>query len=219
MEINLTDILSSEWLSALDEQVFDVLVNISSKLSSEKLFYPPLSKIFAALNACPPERVKVVIVGQDPYFHENEADGFAFSCSFRGIRNIPSSLRTIRDELRQEYGREISPDLRRWANDGVLLLNQILTVGDKPLSHMFLNWQCFTGAVLTALSKNKSIIYLSFGAKAKEFLKKYLPATAIIIQVGHPSPLNTTVPFLGCNVFRACNERLLKMKLKPIRWV
>jgi uracil-DNA glycosylase len=216
MEMQLTKYLSPEWSTILGDRL-EMLHNISTKLSSEKKFYPPLPKIFAALNACPPSRVKVVIIGQDPYFHENEADGFAFSCSFRGIRNIPRSLQTIRDEIKQEYGRDASPDLRRWADDGVLLLNQILTVGDKPMSHATLNWQSFTGAILSILSNNKSVVYLAFGAKAKEFLKKYISVN--IICVGHPSPLNTTVPFLGCNVFRQCNEKLLRLKLKPIRWV
>jgi uracil-DNA glycosylase len=204
--------LSQDWQKVLSENCLKKISSIIDRLIQEKsVFYPPFPKIFAALNACSPFSTKVIIIGQDPYFH-GEADGFAFSST----KGIPPSLKNIRDEIAGEYGKAPS-SLSMWANDGVLLLNQILTVGNSPMSHNTYGWQQITRAIVDSVIKlNPKVVILAFGAKAKEFLKGV--SYEFIIAVGHPSPLNTTCPFKGCNVFRLCNERLLKNKLKPVRW-
>jgi uracil-DNA glycosylase len=126
-------------------------------------------------------------------------------------------LLNIIKEIEFEYGKKIGQDLSVWAEEGVLLLNTVLTVGDKAQSHSDIGWQHFTNSVFDAVIKiNPKVVFLAFGNLARDSLKNKQATT---IHVGHPSPLNTLYPFYKSGIFKKSNEALMKMKLLPIRWV
>ena len=201
--------------------------SIVNKLNSER-YYPAFSDIFNALKLNP-ENVKVVILGQDPY-HNGTAHGYSFSCesSF-----CPASLKNIFRELGREYDlpEKVMPrtnNLKAWSDEGVLLLNTLLTVEPgKPKSHAKIGWEQFTSNILRYLcNHHKDVIYLAWGKDAQDIVydnkheheDMWKIPHKNIIPSGHPSPMNTTKPFYGCNCFVECNDRLVQNKILPIRW-
>lgn len=188
-------------------------------LQAGKVIYPPAKLTFNAFNLTSLNELKIILLGQDPYHQPHQAMGLSFSVP-AGVR-LPPSLLNIFKELNADLGVKISSngDLSKWAKQGVLLLNSILSVeANKPASHSHFAWQEFTDAVIAKLSAEKNgLIFLLWGnyAKAKRTLidsKKHY-----ILEAAHPSPLART-GFLGCKHFSKSNEILKKLGKSPINW-
>lgn len=197
--------------------------NLKSFLVAEKQagkeIYPPGKLMFNAFNATPFDKVKVVILGQDPYHGPGQAMGLSFSVP-RGIR-IPASLKNIYKELASDLG--IKPslhgDLSHWANQGVFLLNAMLSVEKNNAgSHKAVGWQHFTDAVIRNLSQHKQgVVFMLWGNFARS--KKQLINTEQhhILEAVHPSPL-AGGKFLGCRHFSKCNHLLELQKMESVQW-
>ena len=185
-----------------------------------KTIYPEYKDIFNALRYTDYDDVKVVILGQDPYHGPGQAQGFSFSvpADFR----LPPSLQNIYKELENEYGQPIhrSGDLSDWADQGVLLLNTILTVEQgKPLSHQNIGWQQFTNEALSWINKKEGpVAFLLWGAKAKSVLPLLTNPDHLILMSPHPSPFSANRGFFGNNHFKLANEYLMAHGQTPIHW-
>ena len=224
MQINLDDVrIESGWKEALREEFLsEYFAKIKENLLAAKareIVYPPGNLIFNAFNLTPFERVRAVILGQDPYHGAHQAMGLSFSVP-RGVR-IPPSLVNIYKEIKNDLGisEPESGDLSYWAKQGVLLLNASLSVGaNRANSHSGFGWQIFTDAVIKILSaRRQSLVFMLWGnfAKAKSALidaQKHLILTA-----AHPSPLAGGA-FFGCRHFSRCNEYLRAHGLGEIDW-
>ena len=223
MEIKKPDIESS-WYEVLKQEFEEpYFYEIKSFLIQEKrqyIVYPPSQLIFNAFNLTPFDKVKVVILGQDPYHNVGQAHGLAFSVP-NGIMP-PPSLKNIFKELQSDIGMPIptNGNLESWAREGVLLLNSCLTVrANNPASHQGIGWQRFTDAAINALSEKKEhIVFLLWGnyAIAKEKLidtRKHLVLKAV-----HPSPLSANRGFFGCRHFSQTNIYLSSNGISPIKW-
>lgn len=179
---------------------------------------PPRADIFAALELVPPEDVRVVIVGQDPYPTSGHAHGLAFS--YRGDGPLPRSLRNILAEIGDELGVDAAPsgsgDLTPWARQGVLLLNAVLTVrAGEAGSHRGRGWEALTDAVLTHLARApRRLVFLLWGADARK-KKRLLGDRHVVLEAGHPSPLSIR-HFRGCGHFGATNKAV---DGPPIDWI
>lgn len=219
--VELQNLLSHEWLNAVGDEFSKSYWNdIINTLNSDSKYLPEKKLIFNALNKCPPEKVKVVIIGQDPYIHSNEPHGFSFSVK-PGVR-IPPSLRNIFEELCEEYSIENMPKngcLIEWEKEGVLLLNTVLTVHEgKSDSHKGIGWENFTSAVIKYIDTHNSVVFLAWGAKAQKVCSDNVKNN-VVLTAGHPSPLNRAKPFKGCGCFRETNSILQKNKILPVRWI
>ena len=223
MEIKKPDIESS-WYEVLKQEFEEpYFYEIKSFLIQEKrqyIVYPPSQQIFNAFNLTPFDKVKVVILGQDPYHNVGQAHGLAFSVP-NGIMP-PPSLKNIFKELQSDIGMPIptNGNLESWAREGVLLLNSCLTVrANNPASHQGIGWQRFTDAAINALSEKKEhIVFLLWGnyAIAKEKLidtRKHL-----VLKTVHPSPLSANRGFFGCRHFSQTNTYLSSNGISPIKW-
>lgn len=185
-----------------------------------KVIYPPGSQIFSAFNHTPYDKVKVVIMGQDPYHGAGQANGLCFSVS-TGIKP-PPSLVNIFKELHDDLQLPIpqSGNLEKWADNGVLLLNASLTVrANEPNSHADKGWQIFTDAVIAKLSaERKGLVFLLWGkfAQAKENLID--ASKHFILKAAHPSPFSAYNGFFGCRHFSKANELLTQQQAAPVDW-
>ncbi len=185
-----------------------------------KTIFPPKDYVFNALKLTPYKEVKVVIVGQDPYHGEGEAHGLSFSVQ-KGIK-LPPSLKNIYKELESDLG--ISPyeegDLTKWAKQGVLMLNAVLTVvKDTPASHRNLGWERLTDYIIRVLNeKEEPVVFILWGNFAKE--KKVLITNPqhLVLTSAHPSPFSANYGFFGSKPFSKTNEFLEKKGLQPIDW-
>lgn len=184
--------------------------------------YPPRELVFNAFKLTPLDKVKVVIIGQDPYHEINQAMGLAFSVN-KGIK-LPPSLVNIYKEIENEFHVNMdfnSGDLTYLAKQGVLLLNSILSVREHlPMSHNNKEYKMFLIDILKELeSLSQPIVYLLWGGNAKK-LKTYLTNPShLILEANHPSPLSANRGgWFGCNNFIKCNEYLIQNNLKPINW-
>lgn len=181
--------------------------------------YPPARNIFRAFDLCPLDKVKVVIVGQDPYHGVRQANGLSFSVN-DGIA-LPPSLKNIYKEIHDDLG--IAPfssgDLSRWARQGVLMLNSVLTVlANKPASHSGVGWEQFTDAVIQSLNNNRShIVYLLWGKYAQAKGEVIDRNKNLVLTSAHPSPYSAT-NFFGNHHFSKCNEYLAEHAISPIDW-
>ena len=184
--------------------------------------YPPREQLFAAFALTPPEQVRVVILGQDPYHGPGQANGLAFSVG-RGVP-LPPSLKNIYRELERDLGRPApaSGDLSGWARQGVLLLNTVLTVrAGQANSHRELGWQAFTDEVIAALAAlPQPIAFVLWGSQAQKKRPLILPAAGprLIAESVHPSPLSAYRGFFGSAPFSRVNEFLQANGQAPIRW-
>lgn len=176
--------------------------------------YPHISNVFRALDLCPPEKVKVVIIGQDPYHTPGVADGLAFST---GDKKLSPSLRNIFKEADIESS---TGDLTLWAEQGVLLLNTILTVEEgEPLSHKNMGWEAFTDSIIEKLNEFYGpIIFLLWGQHAKAKRDLISNPRHYVLTASHPSPLSVDKGFKGCDHFNKTNELLMKHYKAPIYW-
>lgn len=184
-----------------------------------KEVFPPARLVFNAFNECPLEQVKVVIVGQDPYHGPSQANGLCFAVN-DGV-TLPPSLKNIYKEIKNDLGITPLPsgDLSRWARQGVLLLNSVLTVcANTPASHSKHGWEQFTDAAIAALNKNKThVVYLLWGKYAQTKGAAINRENNFVLESAHPSPFSAT-KFHGNHHFSQCNEYLVKNGLSPIDW-
>lgn len=182
--------------------------------------YPPYQLIFNAFNSCPLEKVKVVLIGQDPYHGQDQAHGLSFSVK-DGV-SFPPSLRNIFKELHVDLGiiPPLSGNLERWAQQGVLLLNATLTVRSKEAgSHQKKGWEQFTDAVIKKLSESKeNVVFILWGAYAQKKGEIIDSNKHFIIKSAHPSPFSAHNGFFGSKPFSQTNEFLLSKKYDSINW-
>ena len=185
-----------------------------------KIIYPPKNYIFNALKLTPYKNTKVVIVGQDPYHGEHEAHGLSFSVQ-KGVA-IPPSLKNIYKELYDDL--KIEPakygDLTKWAEEGVLLLNAVLTVEkDKPASHKGKGWELLTDYIIKKLNnKEEPVVFILWGNFARSKKQYITNKKHLIIESPHPSPFSARSGFFGSRPFSRTNEFLKKNNIKPIDW-
>ena len=183
--------------------------------------YPPGALIFNAFNLCPFDRVKVVIIGQDPYHEPGQAHGLSFSVQ-DGVQ-FPPSLQNIFKEIQQDLGIPVpqSGNLTRWAEQGVLLLNATLTVrAHQANSHSALGWQTFTDAAIRALATHRDhLVYMLWGGYARSKASMIDKTRNLVLESVHPSPLSANRGgWFGQHQFSRCNEYLEQNGIAPINW-
>ena len=211
------EVLKDEFKKPYFEQITE---HLKTEKEQGKVIYPPGSLIFHAFEATPFDKVKVVILGQDPYHGPRQAHGLSFSVQ-KGVPP-PPSLINIFKELHEDVGMPVPKhgNLEHWAKQGVLLLNASLTVrAGEPMSHAKLGWHYFTDAAITKISEEKEgVVFLLWGKFAQEKralinLKKHL-----ILTSAHPSPLSAKNGFFGNQHFSKANAYLMKQGMDPIDW-
>ncbi len=218
--------ITKEWLFYLNKITktffFKELIKIVSFEYENKTCYPPQDLIFEAFNQCLPADLKVVIIGQDPYHGENEANGLAFSVH-DGVK-IPPSLRNIFKEINLDFDTVFLPttgNLKPWANQGVLLLNASLTVEkDKPNSHKNLGWESITDGVIKMISTEfEGVVFLLWGNFAQKKSKLIDASKHLVLQSGHPSPMSANQgKWFGNKHFSKTNAYLIANHKKTIDW-
>ncbi len=217
--------ISNDWLKVLDDEFkkpyYRELYNFVRSEYGKTTVYPPADDIFNAFHLTPLSKVKVLILGQDPYHEPGQAHGLAFSVK-PGVSPLPPSLVNIYKEIEDEFGVKMSDSgyLENWAKQGVMMLNTCLTVrAHQAYSHAQKGWEQFTDACIRALNaENRPIVYMLWGkpAAAKEaFLNN---PKQLVLKASHPSPLSAYRGFFGCGCFKMCNEFLLKNGLSEIDW-
>ncbi|KQS32197.1 uracil-DNA glycosylase [Pedobacter sp. Leaf194] len=218
--------LEPGWLAVLeDEFEKDYMKSLKSFLVAEKekgfQVYPKGADIFNALNTTPFDKVKVVILGQDPYHGANQAHGLSFSVQ-KGI-TVPPSLKNIYKELETDIEGFVMPqhgNLTHWAEQGVLLLNATLTVrASEAGSHQNKGWEIFTDEIIKALSeKRKYIVFLLWGKYAQQKASLIDQQKHYVLTAAHPSPFSAHTGFLGSKHFSKTNQLLIQNNLTPINW-
>lgn len=215
--------IDSTWQYALQDEFaklyFEQLtITVRDQYQTNKVF-PPAKNIFQAFNLCPFDKVKVVIVGQDPYHGVGQANGLSFAVN-DGIP-LPPSLKNIFKEIENDLGIKTldSGDLSRWAKQGVLMLNSVLTViAHKPASHAGIGWEDFTDSVIQTLNnKRENIVYMLWGKYAQEKGAVINKNKNLVLTSAHPSPFSAT-NFFGNHHFSKCNQYLKEHNLEPIDW-
>lgn len=202
-----------------EKNYFKNIAMFINKEYKEKTVYPPKRDILRALKLTDYNDVKVVILGQDPYHGENEANGLSFSVN-EGIK-LPPSLKNIYKELYDDLGiTKTTGDLTSWANQGVLLLNSVLTVlKDTPTSHSKIGWQEYTDAIIKKLNeREKPIVFILWGNYARSKKNLITNKRHYIIESPHPSPFSANSGFFGSRPFSKTNEFLKKNNIKEIEW-
>lgn len=216
--------IESSWQQRLqpefDKPYFEKLTDFVRHEYATKTVYPPGSQIFAAFDACPFDRVKVVILGQDPYHEPHQAHGLCFSVNDQ--IPFPPSLQNIFKEIESDLGIPVpkSGNLTRWARQGVLLLNATLTVeAHRAASHQGKGWETFTDAVIHKLAEEREhLVFILWGAYAQrkgEFIDRN---RHLVLQSPHPSPLSAHRGFFGNHHFSKTNQYLAAHGIEPIQW-
>ncbi len=215
------------WLKALSEEIEkpyfkDLMQFVQSEYAaSPNGIFPSQDLIFRALDLCPLSHVQVVILGQDPYPTKGHAHGLCFSVE-EHVRPFPKSLLNIFKEIESDLGQPFPENgsLIRWAEQGVLLLNTVLTVREgQPESHTRKGWEEFTDAVIKKISQERhGIVYMLWGSKAQEKAKMLDENTNLILRAPHPSPLSSYRGFFGCKHFSQANTYLIGKGRKRIEW-
>lgn len=216
--------IEAGWHSALNNEFADdYFVRLADFVRHEyanKIVFPPGSLIFNAFDLCPYDMVRVVIVGQDPYHNHGQAHGLCFSVT-KGV-DYPPSLVNIFREIESDLGVKPfhSGDLGRWAAQGVLLLNSILTVRlNEPGSHQNRGWERFTDAAINLLSSEKhGLVFMLWGRYAQDKGRNIDSTRHLVLESAHPSPLSASRGFFGNRHFSRCNDYFLKQGAKPIDW-
>lgn len=216
IEQSWKDALSAEF----DKDYFIKLTDfVRGEYLSGKTVYPEPQNIFNAFNLCPLDKVRVVIIGQDPYHEPGQAHGLCFSV-LPPTPN-PPSLQNIYKEIESDLGRKsvTNGDLTHWANQGVLLLNSTLTVAaHMAASHSGRGWEQFTDAVIRALNMRENIVYMLWGSYAQKKAAIVNPEKNLILKSAHPSPLSAYRGFFGNHHFSRANEYMLQHGMSPIDW-
>lgn len=218
--------LEDSWLTALapefDKLYFSILTDrIRQAYLHEGPIYPPGNLIFRALDACPLPRVRVVILGQDPYHGAGQAEGLAFSVP-SGVP-LPPSLQNIKKEIATDLGYAsnlLDGHLLPWAEQGVLLLNTTLTVAaGRAASHQGLGWETFTDAIIEAVNRHcEHVVFLLWGTPARRKASMIDRSRHLILEAPHPSPLSAHRGFFGCRHFSQTNDYLVRWGKEPIHW-
>ena len=216
--------VTNDWLPVIEEETkkdyYKKLYLFLKEEYSHNIIYPKSDDIFNALHLTPLSQVKVVILGQDPYHEPGQAEGLSFSVP-KGEK-IPPSLLNIYKELQDELGCYIpeSGSLRKWAEQGVLLLNSLLTVrAHAAFSHQGKGWEYFTDALIEAVNKeDRPIVYLLWGRAARDKKVMLNNSKHLILESAHPSPLSAHRGFMGNGHFKKTNEFLIANGVEPIDW-
>ena len=221
--------IESSWKRHLhgefEKEYFAKLTAFVKKEYQEGKVYPAPKNIFRAFDLCPFDKVKVVILGQDPYHGEQQANGLAFAVD--GKTAVPPSLQNIFKEIESDCGNYESltfvksGDLTRWAEQGVLLLNATLTVrAHKAGSHQGHGWEQFTDAVIRALVDDRvGIVFMLWGNYAKAKGAQINRSKHLVLEAPHPSPFSAASGFFGCKHFSKANDYLVAHNETPIDWV
>lgn len=220
MTVNIEESWREHLQQEFDKPYFANLVNfVKSEYSTTKVF-PPGKLIFNAFNLCPFDQVKVVILGQDPYHDDGQANGLCFSVNDNV--QFPPSLQNIFKEISDDLGKPVpaSGDLTRWAKQGVLLLNATLTVrAHQAGSHQNKGWEQFTDAVIAELSeKREHIVFMLWGSYAKAKGAMIDKSKHLVLTSVHPSPLSVYRGFFGNKHFSKANAYLREHNIKEIDW-
>ncbi|MDD4815595.1 MAG: uracil-DNA glycosylase [Clostridia bacterium] len=213
---NWHNLLKSEF----EKEYFKKLQTFLKEEYLLQTIYPKIENIFNALNFCKYDDIKVVVIGQDPYHQQNQAFGLCFAVQ-DGVA-LPPSLKNIFKEIESDLNIKCksSGNLGRWAVQGVLLLNTVLTVRQNlPNSHKNKGWEIFTQEIIKLVNqKNEQVIFVLWGNNAKVFAPLIDKDKHIILSAPHPSPLSAYNGFFGCKHFSKINEILIKNKKTPINW-
>ena len=216
--------IDGDWLESLQEEFrkpyYKSLYETVQREYRSKTVFPPADDIFNALHYTPLSQVKVVIIGQDPYHEPGQAHGLSFSVQ-PGVK-IPPSLQNIYKELSDDLGLTI-PDngcLTKWAKQGVLLLNTVLTVeAHRANSHAGIGWEEFTDAVIRSVeAQDRPVVFLLWGSHAGKKASMIHNPKHLVLKAPHPSPLSAYRGFFGCKHFSKCNAFLEEQGLAPVDW-
>ena len=216
--------ISNDWLTYLNNEFnkpyYKELYNTVKTEYGKYQIFPPSDEIFTAYHLTPLSEVKVVIIGQDPYHNINQAHGLCFSV--KPEVEIPPSLVNIYKELSDDLGCYVPNNgyLTKWAKQGVLMLNSVLTVrAHMANSHKGIGWEKFTDATIEAVNKqDRPIVYLLWGKPAQDKAAKVDNPKHLLLKAPHPSPLSAYRGFFGCKHFSKANEFLIANGMKPIDW-
>lgn len=216
--------ISNDWLPAVNAEFkkpyYKELYKFVKEEYSKNVVFPPSEDIFNALHLTPLSEVKVLILGQDPYHNYNQAHGLCFSV-LPG-NDTPPSLVNIYKELQDDLGCYVPNNgyLVKWAKQGVLMLNTVLTVrAHQANSHAGHGWEQFTDAIIEAVNKeDRPIVYMLWGAPAQRKIPMLTNPKHLILKAPHPSPLSAYRGFFGCKHFSKCNEFLKANGIEPIDW-
>lgn len=208
--------LASEW----DKPYFKELTDFVRERYRTARIFPPASRIFAAYDACPFDDVKVVILGQDPYHDDGQANGLCFSVA--SDVKMPPSLMNIFKEIHDDIGTPLPVDgnLSRWAQQGVFLLNATLTVeAHRAGSHQGRGWETFTDETIRQLSQQREgLVFMLWGSYAGNKAALIDPAKHLVLRSPHPSPLSAHRGFFGNHHFSQANDYLIRQGKQPIEW-
>src|SRR5687768_14025928 len=217
IEDSWKEVLKQEFSKPYFQQIAH---HIKTEKSQNKILYPSGSNIFNAFNSTPFDKVKVVILGQDPYHGAGQAHGLCFSVQ-HGVQP-PPSLVNIFKELQEDTGVSIPEhgNLSHWAQQGVFLLNASLTVrAGEPMSHAKIGWAIFTDTVIRKISELKDhVVFLLWGKFAQEKASLIDESKHLVLKAAHPSPLSAHAGFLGCRHFSKANEFLTSHGIDPVDW-
>lgn len=220
MEVNIAPSWRKVLEDEIDKSYFKNLMSFVAQEYQTKTIYPPAANMFSAFDYTSFEKVKVVIVGQDPYHGPHQANGLSFSVN-QGVP-FPPSLQNIFKELKEDIGVAIpsSGDLSAWAKQGVLMLNATLTVQDaKAGSHQKKGWEQFTDAVIQQLAeKRENLVFILWGSYAQKKGANINRDKHFVIESAHPSPLSVYRGFWGSKPFSKTNQFLISQKIDPIQW-
>lgn len=216
--------IAEDWKEILREEFskpyFEELVSFVKQEYASGEVFPAGRNIFRAFDKCPFEKLKVVIIGQDPYHGDGQANGLCFSVN-EGVP-FPPSLKNIFKEVSDDIGTPVprSGELDRWAEQGVLMLNAVLTVrAHNAASHAGHGWERFTDAVVKAIAERKQgVVYMLWGSYAQRKGAIADPKQNLILHAVHPSPLSAYRGFFGCKHFSQANNYLISIGKDPIEW-
>ena len=220
MQVRIDESWREVLQTEFDKPYFEMLTDFVRHAYRTTQCFPPAGQIFRAFDLCPFDKVRVVIIGQDPYHDVNQAHGLCFSVQ-DGVK-IPPSLDNIYKELNRDLGKPIptTGNLTHWAEQGVLLLNATLTVeAHKAGSHQGKGWEELTDAAIMALNeKREKIVFMLWGSYAQRKGKYIDRRKHLVLEAVHPSPLSAYRGFIGCGHFSQANNYLLQQGLSPIAW-
>lgn len=217
--------ITNDWLDTIkgefSKPYYKELYQFVLKEYNTHVIYPPSDDIFNAFHFTPLSKVKVLILGQDPYHGEHQAHGLCFSV-LPDQKELPPSLQNIYQELKDDLGCYIPNNgyLKKWADQGVLLLNTVLTVrAHQAGSHQGKGWEQFTDAIIQAVNaQDRPIVYLLWGKPAQSKTPMLTNPKHLILKAPHPSPLSAYRGFFGCKHFSQTNEFLKENGIQPIDW-
>jgi uracil-DNA glycosylase len=220
MQVRIDESWREVLQTEFDKPYFELLTDFVRHAYRTTQCFPPAGQIFRAFDLCPFDKVRVVIIGQDPYHDVNQAHGLCFSVQ-DGI-SVPPSLVNIYKELNRDLGKPIptSGNLTHWAEQGVLLLNATLTVeAHKAGSHQGKGWEELTDAAIMALNeKREKIVFMLWGSYAQRKGKYIDRRKHLVLEAVHPSPLSAYRGFIGCGHFSQANNYLQQQGQRPISW-